>query len=200
MTIANYGELKTEVSAFIDRASDASFVARLPSLVALAEASIRRDVRAIDMLSTTSSTMASGVIAQPARCIEVRTLSVGDCGVIDYMDPFNYYARQDWGYPSGYTINGSSILVAGGGNEEYTLNYWQSYAAFTSDANTNWLLTNAPDIYLYGTLIHAAAYMKDVDAATSYQAVFKEAVSAVNSQAKAQLTAGPMRERPRSTY
>lgn len=197
MSITNYGELKTAVASFANLSTDTGYVAQVPTFIVMAESSIRRFVRVLDMLKSESGTMASGVITQPARFIEVRSLKVDQYGVIDYMEPFTYHEHEDWGYPAGYTLDGTKILVAGGGDSDYELAYWQAYAALSSNADTNWLLTNAPDVYLYGALMHGAIWMKDASAALGYKQMFDSAVEAENSRAKAQLFAGPLRARPR---
>jgi hypothetical protein len=44
---------------------------------------------------------------------------------------------------------------------EIELAYYKTLPALSADADTNWLLTKAPDSYLYGALLQAAPYLKD---------------------------------------
>lgn len=196
--ITNYAELQSSVQSFPNREQDTAYVANTAEFISLAEAGIRRDVRVLDMLKTQAGTMSSGAIDLPARFLAVRALKVDTFGVLDFMDQFSYYGREDWTYPAGYTIDGTRILVAAGGASAYVLNYWQSYEALSASSDTNWLLTNAPDVYLYGALVHGAVFLKDPTAAAGYRQLYDAAVSAINSQARAQQIAGPARVRPRT--
>jgi hypothetical protein len=41
------------------------------------------------------------------------------------------------------------------------LTYWQSVPSLSAGASTNWLLDMAPDIYMYGALVHSAPFLKE---------------------------------------
>ena len=45
--------------------------------------------------------------------------------------------------------------------------YWRTVPALSDTATTNWLLTEAPDIYLYGSLVEAWGYLKNPDRAAT---------------------------------
>lgn len=44
---------------------------------------------------------------------------------------------------------------------ETKLTYWRTITPLSSSNTTNWLLTSHPDIYLYGSLLESAPYLKD---------------------------------------
>jgi hypothetical protein len=41
---------------------------------------------------------------------------------------------------------------------------------------TNWLLTEAPDVYLYGALVHTAPYLKDDARIQVWEALFAQGI------------------------
>lgn len=197
MSITNYGELKTKVAAFANLSNNTEFVANVPDFIALTEASIRRDVRVLDMLKTETGSLVGGAIPLPARMVDVRALKIDNYGAIDYIDPLQFYDLDTRQYPAGYTITQDQILVAGGGTSPYTLHFWQAYEPLASDPDLNWLLTNAPDLYLFGALANGYEFMRDIDGFSRNATRYKTVVEELNSKARASLFSGPARVRPR---
>lgn len=197
MSISNYGELKTAAARFVSLAGFADYTSSVPDFVILAEANIRRDVRVLDMLKTQAGNLVSGAFALPPRFIGVRSLTIDPYGPIDYVDPSEMAQLSTRTYPAGYSIGATEIDVAGAGTDPYVMTYWQSYAPLSTDSDTNWLLTNAPDVYLFATLANGADFMKDDAALTKYAERYRQAVEGVNAQARAQLFGKPARVRAR---
>ena len=54
------------------------------------------------------------------------------------------------------------------------LAYYQKITAMTADADTNWLLTKCPEIYLYGSLVHAEPYLKNEEAIVVWQTFYTD--------------------------
>lgn len=178
----NYGELKTAVSSFyINSQIDAS----VPSFVRLTESVIRRDVRVPAMESYVSGSMVAGVIDLPADYVDSRTLVV-DGYALDYKTADEFQALQTNGYTTAgsagryFTRIGNALHVFNGADGDYSLLYSAAFPALSLDADTNWLLTNASDVYLFKALTYAAVFMKDAEAAQGYESLYQSAVSAVN--------------------
>jgi len=62
-----------------------------------------------------------------------------------------------------YTIiDGAFELIPTPSNSvELTITYYAKIPALSSTQATNWLLTKAPDLYLYATLTNAAPYLQN---------------------------------------
>jgi hypothetical protein len=45
---------------------------------------------------------------------------------------------------------------------------------------TNWLLTEAPDVYLYGALVHTAPYLKDDARIAIWESFFAQGIDNLN--------------------
>ena len=56
-----------------------------------------------------------------------------------------------------YTILGTNFLFQSS-SSTYSIDYWKQFDAFSGATDTNWLLTNHPDIYLFGSLAEAVLY------------------------------------------
>lgn len=67
--------------------------------------------------------------------------------------------------------------------------------------NTNWLLTFAPDAYLYGTLMQAAPFLRDNDNIPIWKGLAEGAVADLNKLSEEALfNAGPLTMRRRKGY
>jgi hypothetical protein len=187
MAMDTYGGLKTTVASYLNRSDLTSYI---PDFVRLAERrisygsdqpypSVPLRVPAMQARSTGSST---GSISFPTRYIEPIRL-MGSSGQrywgIDYVPPnvFTEYAGNT-GEPVVYTILNNAIETAG--SSDYTLDYWQSFAALSADADTNWCLANAPDVYLFSALLESAPFIADIQMIQGWHGMYKSIVSSLN--------------------
>src|SRR5574337_1149020 len=159
MSLATYGDLKTSIAAWLHRTDLSTLVAYF---VALAEADIRMDVRCRGMETTATGTLAAETLAHPSRYLEAKLLKVGNYE-LDYITTAQYYLLPASDVSKVYTSVGTNLLIKPA-TGDYTLIYYAMFASFSADADTNWLLTNAPDVYLSGSLRHAARWMQDAEA------------------------------------
>jgi hypothetical protein len=67
------------------------------------------------------------------------------------------------GKPKFFGVVGSQLRVVPIPDSSYTgeLIYYSKLAKLSNSNTTNWLLTKAPDVYLYGSLLQAAPYLQD---------------------------------------
>ncbi|MBR52349.1 hypothetical protein CMK19_01100 [Candidatus Poribacteria bacterium] len=56
--------------------------------------------------------------------------------------------------------------------------------------NTNWLLTNYPDAYLYGSLLHSSPYLQEDQRVAVWNTLYLNAVSAINLEGERARTSG----------
>jgi hypothetical protein len=190
----NYGQLKTAIASWVNHGAA---TASIPDFVDLAEAEIRRDVRVMAMESLASGSLAAGVVALPTGYLDARQFVVNGLPC-DYITPEEYQTQTyQQSRQNVYTRIGSSLYVINGGTQTYSLIYRASFAALSADADTNWLLTNAPDVYLFCALKHAAIFLKDAAAAQGYEGLYQAARSKTTSADSAGAVSGPMRMRAR---
>lgn len=178
--IVNYGELKERVALWLNRTD---LTDNLPDFVRLAETDIRRDVRTRPQEQIEAGTMTGATFAVPALLIEARRLLVGGKKV-DYLTPEQWQDRSEAGAVTGnyYTIIGEAFYPVGGAADvAYSLLYWQGYVAFANDTDQNWLLLNAPGVYLFGACAYGAEYLKDFEAASRFRAEYDRQVAAINA-------------------
>ena len=77
------------------------------------------------------------------------------------MDDFRFANSNVTGQPKYFTVFGTEMELAPTPDSAYTIEmvYRQNIPALATN-DPNWLLTLAPDIYLYGALLESAPYIK----------------------------------------
>lgn len=193
MAIATYAQLRTAVAGWINRTD---LTAVIPDFVLLAEASIRRDIRARDQLTNYTATLTTEAATLPADLLEIRNVKSTVCGypkVLEFVAESIYDSQPEAAEATFFTVDGNTIKVQGG--SECVINYWAKYDAFSADADTNWLLTNSPDVYLFASLVEANDYLRDDVARDRCMDRYKRAAAEFNANEKKALFAGPMRVR-----
>lgn len=165
--IDTYSELQTAIEEWLE-GDDIS--ARTQDLIALAEATFNREIRTREMRTVASEVAldATGKNTLPADFIEALacTVNTNPKTVPEYFPPSHFFTLSSAtaaGTPAAYTILGDEIRWAPKGDvgTTYTLEYLQPIPALSATNTTNWLLTKAPDVYLYGALLQAEPYLRN---------------------------------------
>jgi hypothetical protein len=146
--------------------------AHIPSWIAMAEAGFNRDLRLSAMIRRSVATdVDENFISLPPLCQEIRNLTVtGPDGAVRALDVASPEQVDNLlalypagGYPQVYAVVGDEIQVAPTPNHSitYEILFYEKIPALdaTSAVSTNWLLTKAPDLYLYSALVHSAPYL-----------------------------------------
>jgi hypothetical protein len=63
-----------------------------------------------------------------------------------------------------------------------TISYYQRLPALVNASDVNWLLTDYPDLYLYGSLVHGAAWLHDTGRIAVVKALHDEALNALKKR------------------
>ena len=100
---------------------------------------------------------------------------------IDFITPEQMddtYLSSTTGTPKVYTIEGEYIRFAPVPDTTYLArsDYYKKFAAMSGASDTNWLLTNAPGVYLYGSLVEAGLFIQDLEMAGQWHPHFAAAV------------------------
>jgi hypothetical protein len=199
MAIANYSDLKTAILEWQERTGDTALTSRAADLITLAEAKLNRDLplRMMRVNTTLTATASSRSITLPtdfAEPVRLRNTTSGYEGDLKPVDADSINYSPDTGTPYEWCINESSIDFEVLADAAYTFQFrYRKKFALSDIATTNWLLTNAPDIYLFESLKHAGVFTKDPEYAAALGGLAAEALSSVKrldarSQAVAELS------------
>ena len=188
MALATYSDLQTSVANFLHR-SDLTSV--IPDLITLAETNINGDLdaRLQDTKTSVSTVASTDYITLPTDLINIRHVSVETDPVytLIYMTPDQFeksYPTTATGIPNNYTVIGDKMYLGPTPDAVYGVDiiYKAKVPALSITNTTNYILTNYPNVYLYGALSEAAVYIKDTAIIQLVQAKYNEAIQSVNAQ------------------
>ena len=99
-----------------------------------------------------------------------------------YSTPINFYSKyisSNTAKPTGFTIEGFYLVFGETSDSTYAVKteYYRKPASFSGDSDTNWFLSNARGLYLYGGLVEGYAYLEDQANLTKYAAM-RDAIAA----------------------
>jgi hypothetical protein len=188
MAINTFTTLRTAVADFLNRDDLTSAIG---NFIALAEAQINRDVRHWKMEKRVSVWRIAGTEYSPvpADWMETIRFHVKDNGT----SPLNLISRASMadkrasnedasGTPTHYTHADGQFQFyptpSATGNTE--LLYYPKTTALSSSNADNWLLLEAPDVYLYGALLHSAPYLGEDERVAIWAQMYGAAVARLN--------------------
>jgi hypothetical protein len=153
--ITSFYELKQAIGNWLNRADLAD---RIPEFIQLAEARFRRKLADVEQQAITTLALTGGAATLPADFASAISISDTATSVrLEQVSASQFYAydQSDSGSPVVFTIIGDQIKVLPANDTTLELVYRQSIPALSDSTTTNWLLTRAPDAYLFGALIQA---------------------------------------------
>jgi hypothetical protein len=188
MAITNYTNLQTTIADFLNRDDLTSVI---PTFIQLAEADMNRQVRHWKMEQRSSGQQSAGdqymqvpadwletirftltgsgtsalTLASRAAIADIRAKNENVSTVLPY-----YYTHADGQF---------ELYPTPTEDTDFELLYYQKIPDLATNS-TNWLLTDAPDVYLYGALLHSAPYLADDARVAVWAQMYSAAVSNVN--------------------
>lgn len=200
MALANYSDLQTAVADWLARSD---LTSKIPDFIALAESRINRELRVREMITRATGSISAQTLTVPADFVEVASfvLDTATDRPLEYRpfeDSQHRVAGQTSGQPLWFSTLGGSfhLFPAPGGTYDYTLDYYARVPALSTTATTNWLLTKAPDLYLFASLKEARSYLLEEDAAAVYDGRYRMALDSMHAaEARSKRTGQPRRAR-----
>lgn len=187
MTLATYAELQSAVADFLNRDD---LTAAIPSFIRLAESRIDRELRhwrmekrSVADLDTQYSAIPTDFL-QPIR-LQITTLPTNEVAPISTAQMLDLRGdRNDQtGKPTHYALTAGSLELFPTPDVAYQSSfvYYGRVPALSGSNTTNWLLTEAPDVYLYGALLHSAPYLKDDPRIAVWEGMFATGIGTLNT-------------------
>lgn len=205
--IVDYASLQAAVTEYLARDQDATLIARIPTFIQLAEAKFNRQlfVRQMESRATAVVNLASAepeFISLPfdfqsMRRVRLSSVTGKPCLAFKsgtQMDEYRFSISDVATQPLYFTVFGAEIELAPSPDQPYTIEmvYRQNIPPLASNG-TNWLLTLAPDLYLYGALLESAPYIKEDDRIQTWGVGFVSALADLNNLGlTSTFNAGPM--------
>jgi hypothetical protein len=193
MAISTYSELLTAVANWAVRSD---LTDRIPEFIALCEAKLNRELMCRQMeqranASVDTATDEPEYVTLPSDLQVIRRISIsGESGqpILQYLSPVQFNDMRysligdTTGRPRYFTVIGQEAELLPVPDQDYELEiiYRKNIPALTSSNTTNWLLTLAPDVYLYGTLREAGIYMQEDERVPLWAQGYTNAVEGLN--------------------
>lgn len=199
MSIATYSELTTAVANWLSRAD---LTSRIPEAIALAEAAFNRNIRHRQM-EQRSTASATEYMSLPSDFLELRSVKVDSTPdtslrILSPWDGDRLYTGAS-GSPLFYVLQANQLRLLPAPDSSVTIeiDYYKRIPALSSTATTNWLLTDYPDLYLYGSCFHALALVQDDNRTQMVLSFMNGIMDAVGrEQQKARWSGSPLQTRP----
>ena len=188
MAISNYSELQTAVANWLDR-DDLS--ARIPEFISLAEARFNRLLRLRSMESKQTASTVSGQrnYNLPASYIQMRNfqLNTSPITTLSYVTPEIYdrlWGGSSGGIPKFYTIVADEISLGPIPGSVITMEmlFYKRFDNLSASTTTNWLLTYAPDIYLYASMLEAEPFIMNDERVPLWATALEKAITDMQEQ------------------
>mgnify|MGYP003649754759 FL=1 len=189
MAISNYSELQTAVANWLDRDD---LAARIPEFIALCEARFNRSlrIRAMETLDISVDTVSgTSTVALPTGYVQMRDISLITSPItqLQYLTPEimnRLNAGSFTGKPETYTIIANNILFGPTPDSAYDISmlYYKTFDALTDAAPTNWVITNAPDVYLYGALLEAEPFLMNDQRVQLWATALTQSITTLQEQ------------------
>lgn len=166
MAITSYSELKTAVANWL---ADDTLTSYIPDFITIAEARIYRELKIRQMETALSSAIASGVIAVPSGYTGLKFAYVNGSPVkplerVSLEAVYERYpTRSADGKPSVIAREGSNFIFGPYPDSTYTIKgvYYKKLDVLSDSNTSNWLITDAPDLILFASLVEAKAFIMD---------------------------------------
>ena len=189
MAIGTFAQLKTAAANWLDRSD---LTDRIPEFITLAEARFNRILRIRDMetvstaITTTAGTREYNL---PTGYVQMKEfhLTTDPLTSLAYITPemmSRLWAGSGTGKSQVYTIIADKVRLGPSPGDAYTTSmlYYKTFTALSDSATTNDMLTNNPDVYLYGTLLEAEPFIMNDQRVGLWLAAFDKAVSDIQNQ------------------
>lgn len=164
----NYTEVKSAVAAFLNRDDLTSVI---PTFIKFCESRMNRTIRTRLMEYRVVASISTQFSNLPDDFMEMRNIQINSQPVValQYLTPQQADQERQRnngasGKPAFFSVVANRLELIPPPNEllECELVYYRMIPALDDTVNmTNWVSSNHSDVYVYGTLVAAATYLKD---------------------------------------
>lgn len=162
MAVTNYTELQAYLADFLNRDD---LTAQIPTFIQLAEKEIARRLR--KTVTVASLDLSSQTVMLPGDCAELRSIRLDtdsfrhalEIGTPEWLSEF---LTTSSGVPYRAAVLNQTLYLDRPPSETFPAEivYFQTLTPLSGAQPTSTLLTDAPDLYIYGALREAAGFLE----------------------------------------
>jgi hypothetical protein len=196
MAITTYAELKSAVADFLNRDD---LTNTIDTFIDMAEAQLNRDVRHWRMEQRSTAEITDQYLTLPSDWLETIRITMQDTvpyvlnlASRDQIEEYRLRGANVSGKPVYYAHIAGEIELYPTPDATYDIEllYTQKIAALSDSNTSNWLLAQAPDLYLYAVLLETAIYLRDDDRIAAYAGMYQSKLAALNAESKKATVSG----------
>ena len=199
MPLSNYGELKTLIEGYLHRTDLTT--SEVPDFITLAQARVNRDLDILEMVERTTQSVSTRYTTLPTDVRKLLDVQMSITGGRKSLMPMSAaqmnteHTSVISGEPNNYCIRGDELELQPTPDQAYTVEllYLYRFTAFSADSDTNWVLTNHPNIYVYATMMEACLFINGDERLPVFTKAYSAEVESLNEQAEDMaLSGGPL--------
>ncbi len=203
-TITNYSTLKSTIADYLNRAD---LTSQIETFIQFAEADLNTRLRCREQIVRAEATSSAEYVQLPADWLEAINLHI-----VGGQQPLRYVTldeadiinkEQIYTAPHFYSLMNGAIEIIPEPSDDIDIEmiYYAKITSLSDVNTTNWLLTKAPDVYLYGALTHAAPFLMDDQRIAVFAQIYLARVQALQDESQKSLHSGsPLIARTRRVY
>jgi len=184
MAITTYSELQAAIADWLLRDD---LTAVIPSFVDLAEAKFNRRIRDYRMVKRATADVSEGYFAVPGSWLQNIRMQLNTTPIttLEFVTADQIAEEQvvfsGAGRPKFFSMVAGEFQVIPSPDTTYEaeLTYYSKIPALSDSNTSNWLLSAAPDIYLYGALMEAAPYLDDDARVQTWGGLLEQSLEAI---------------------
>lgn len=199
--ITTYQELQDHIADTLIRTD---LTTPITTFIQLAEASFKRDKR-VRKLQTREFSLSADGNSLPSDFHSLESwyhdgptyfgqIEIVNSDMIGWLKA-NRFGGAQLGPPFHAALVAGTVRFAPAPADTYAtkMTYWRKIAALSDTNTSNWLLADHPDIYVYGTLVHTAPYLKDDNRLQIWQTLLTSALGELDQATEDEMFSGSMR-------
>lgn len=184
MSLTTYAGLKEAIASTLNRTDMGGYV---PDWIALCEAELNSRLFTRKMVESMAFTVSAESVALPADFNGVTSFQmlINNGYKLEYRSPAAFDDQPlNQRMPTYYTVIGDYFWFSPPPDSSYQarLRYRKKVPALTDADPTNWVLADHPNLYLYGSLLHSAPFLKDDGRLLMWQGKFDQLLAQINAQ------------------
>lgn len=198
-----YDSLVQDVIRYSER-NDEAFVSQIPRLIMLAEQSIAAEIKTLMQLDVVQTNVVpeEPVLIKPARWRKTVSMKINGVPVLNRSMDFvtMYQTESGLGQPRYYgDYDYDHWAIAPIPDQAYTLEiiYFSRIQPLDDNNQQNLLTREAPQALLFGTLLQAQGYLKNLDKINVWKSYYTDAINALKGEdAKRLVDRNAVRQEP----
>lgn len=189
MALSNYSDLLASIALWANRSDLAGVI---PDFIAMAEARMASDIVSKSLESVQSVPITAGVAELPDNVVSINGLRIAGATCpdvivtskekLDSLTTAAYNGQQVYGAQIERTIH---LYPVPAPIDPEPLAYLEVRAKVRIPSlrsnSTNWLMTNYPNVYLFGSLVELAGFLRDDAGVAMWEQKYSQAVAQANS-------------------